>query len=124
MSRKGLIKKALEGAQPKSIAYPGAVPRKAIRARQSPVGGAVQPKLGAQLSKRVSSGAISQKQASQTARQRRLLENAYGQDWRSKVFGQGGAKGIAGPFAGRQIAAKRSQALARAKRKYNGGTAA
>lgn len=83
----------------------------------SGVGGAVQPKLGAQLSQRVQSGAIDQSQAQTVARQRQMLKKAFGQDWRSKVFGAGGAKGISGPFAQRQVAAKRTAGLERAKKK-------
>ena len=73
--------------------------------------------LGSQLKGRVQSGAISGEQAQKTARQRQLLQKAFGSDWRMKVFGQGGAKGISGPFAQRQVAAKRQQGLARAKKK-------
>lgn len=89
-----------------------------IRQPGSPgVGGAMQPKLGAQLSNRVQSGAINQGQAAKVAKQRAMLQKAFGSDWRTKVFGQGGAKGISGPFAQGQIRAKRSAALGRAKRK-------
>lgn len=86
----------------------------------------MQPGLGTQLSNRVSSGAITQQQAQQTAQQRRLFEAAFGQDWRKKVFGKGGAKGISGPFAAGQIRAMRSKALerARAKVRGSGGTTA
>lgn len=72
---------------------------------------------GAQLRNRVQSGAISGGQAQKVARQRQLLQKAFGTDWRKQVFGQGGAKGISGPFAQRQVAAKRQQSLERAKRK-------
>lgn len=89
-----------------------------IRQPGSPnVGQAVQPKLGAQLSNRVQGGAITQAQAQETAGQRDLLRKAFGSDWRTKVFGAGGAKGVQGPFSKAEILAKRSQALSRAKRK-------
>lgn len=81
------------------------------------VGAGMQPKLGAQLSNRVQSGAINQGQAQRTAQQRGLLRKAFGSDWRTKVFGAGGARGQSGPFSKAEILAKRSQALARAKRK-------
>jgi len=51
------------------------------------IGQAVQPDLGAQLSRRVSSGAIPQAQAEQVAKDRALLEQVYGKNWRVKVFG-------------------------------------
>lgn len=90
----------------------------AIRQPGAPgVGAAMQPKLGAQLSNRVQSGAIDQSQAQRTAQQRGLLRKAFGSDWRTKVFGAGGAKGQSGPFSKAEILAKRSQALSRAKRK-------
>jgi hypothetical protein len=76
-----------------------------------------QPGFGRQLSKRVASGAITQRQATQTARQRRTLKATYGDDWRTKVYGQGGAKGIGGPFASRIVASKRAEALTKAKPK-------
>lgn len=81
------------------------------------VAGNMQPGLGKQLSNRVRSGAINQGQAQTVARQRAMLQKAFGSDWRKQVYGAGGAKGIGGPFAERQVAAKRSQGLARAKRK-------
>jgi hypothetical protein len=56
----------------------------------SAVGSAVDTGLGAQLSSRVSSGAITQSQAQQTAQQRQTLEKAYGKNWRVKVFGDRG----------------------------------
>lgn len=73
--------------------------------------------LGKQLQGRVQSGAIGGTQAQTVARQRQMLQKAFGTDWRKQVFGQGGAKGISGPFAQRQVAAKRAQGLQRAKRK-------
>lgn len=81
------------------------------------VGGAVQPGLGAQLSNRVQSGAINQGQAQKVAQQRQMLKKAFGSDWRTKVFGKGGARGASGPFAQGQVNAKRRQGLERAKRK-------
>ena len=47
----------------------------------------MQPDLGAQLSRRVSSGAIDQGQAERVAHDRALLERVYGPNWRDKVFG-------------------------------------
>lgn len=92
--------------------------RTSVQAPGSPrVGGAMQPKLGAQLSNRVQNGAINQGQASKVAKQRQLLQKAFGSDWRTKVFGQGGAKGVSGPFAQSQVRNKRNAALSRAKRK-------
>lgn len=88
--------------------------------RSRPVSGATinQPvNPGAQLKGRVQSGAISGERAQKVARQRQMLRKAFGSDWRTKVYGQGGAKGISGPFAQRQVAAKRQQGLERAKRK-------
>ena len=75
--------------------------------------------LGKQLSSRVASGAITRKQAQETARQRQTFKAMFGPDWRTHVFGQGGAKGVEGPFSIAQIRTDRSQALqkARAKRK-------
>lgn len=73
--------------------------------------------VGGQLRNRVQSGAISGEQAQKVARQRQLLKNAFGSDWRKQVFGAGGAQGISGPFAQREVAAKRAQGLERAKRK-------
>jgi hypothetical protein len=54
------------------------------------IGGAVQPDLGAQLSRRVALGAIDQAQAEQVAQDRALLERVYGPDWRDRVFGGAG----------------------------------
>lgn len=128
--RRTSIQKALNGGisayAPKSIAFPGAVPRKGLSASQDRVKDAMQPSLGAQLSKRVSSGAISEQQAQRTSQQRALLKRAFGDDWRSQVFGQGGAKGINGPFSTSQVRTKRIQALeqARAKVRGSGGTTA
>jgi hypothetical protein len=51
------------------------------------VGQSFQAGLGRQLSSRVDSGAITQAQAKRTAGQRNTLQQAYGNDWRSKVFG-------------------------------------
>lgn len=91
-----------------------------VRQPGSPsVGGAVQPKLGAQLSNRVQNGAIGQGQAQKVAKQRAMLQKAFGSDWRSRVYGQGGAKGLkaSGPFGTAAVRTKRNAALERAKRK-------
>ena len=81
---------------------------------------AIQPALGKQLSGRVASGAITQSQGRRTAKQRDLLNAAFGEDWRTKVFGQGGAKGLSGPFATSQARTKRVKALERARVKVRG----
>jgi hypothetical protein len=86
--------------------------------------GNAQAGLGAQLTQKVRSGALDQGQARRVASQRALLAKAFGPEWRTKVYGQGGAKGIDGSFASREIAAKRAQALSQASRKFNGGTTA
>jgi len=90
---------------------------RALKGAGGGLSGNYQPGLGKQLSQRVRSGAIGQGQAQTVARQRQLLQKAFGSDWRTQVFGKGGAKGISGPFAQRQVAAKRSAGLERAKRK-------
>ena len=77
--------------------------------------------LPPQLQKRVQSGAITRSQAAQTARERQTLKAAFGEDWRTQTFGKGGAKGISGSFGRPQVAAARSQALATARAKLNGG---
>jgi hypothetical protein len=77
----------------------------------------IQPDLGAQLSHRVQSGALSQVDAMKVAAQRALFEKQFGPNWRQVIFGKGGARGITGPFAEREIAAKRSKALAAARSK-------
>lgn len=95
--------------------------------KENGIEGNFQAGIGRQLTNRVNSGAITQNQAQKIAAQRRLLRNAFGDNWRQKVFGNPeGAKGIGGPFARGQIAADRSQALERAKKKMNinGGTTA
>lgn len=45
---------------------------------------------GAQLQRRVKSGAISKEQAEKTMKQRQTLQKAFGKDWRTKVFGDRG----------------------------------
>jgi hypothetical protein len=94
--------------------------------RRGRVAKAIQPSFGAQLSRRVGSGAITGVQARQTAQDRQLFQKAFGDDWRTKVYGQGGAKGISGPFAEGKVRAVRSRALerARAKVRGNGGISA
>lgn len=124
--RRSQIKAALGQGQPRGPGgrseLPGRVPPMRFpqvgsqRPRQNEV--LRQPiNLGAQLRGRVQSGAITGAQARKTARQRQLLKNAFGPDWRKQVFGQGGAKGISGPFAQREVAAKRREGIERAKRK-------
>lgn len=109
--------------RPKSIEGP------ALRVPGGPgVGGAMQPKLGAQLSNRVQGGAITQAQAQRTAKQRQTLRAAFGSDWRDTVFGQEGAKAgqEAGPFGRPSVQARRTKMLERARRlrNGNGGTSA
>ncbi|HET7455380.1 MAG TPA: hypothetical protein VFJ76_07665 [Solirubrobacterales bacterium] len=81
------------------------------------VGKGFSASLGRQLSNRVSTGAVTQRRASQTARERQTLQAAFGSDWRTQVFGKGGAKGVTGPFAKREIAQDRAKALLEAKAK-------
>jgi hypothetical protein len=76
--------------------------------------------LPPQLQRRVQSGAISQAQAAQTARERQTLKAAFGSDWRTQVFGKGGAKAASGPFASREVSADRAAALAKAQAKLGG----
>jgi len=78
--------------------------------------------VGEQLSRKVASGEITQAQAKKTARERQTFKAAYGSDWRSKVFGQGGAKSISGPFAPADARTKRSGALAAARSKLQGSS--
>lgn len=55
------------------------------------VGNAVMPGPGgAQLARRVASGAINQEQAQRTMQQRQTLRKAFGPDFRQKVFGDVG----------------------------------
>jgi|GEM_PF-5945044 len=77
--------------------------------------------LPPQLQKRVQSGAITGSRARQTLQERQTLKKAFGDDWRTQVFGRGGAKGITGTFGERQVAATRSQALDKARAKLGGG---
>ncbi len=100
---------------PQPMRFPQVAPRPQGPRQGAPLRAPINP--GAQLKSRVQSGAISGEQAQKTARQRQLLKNAFGSDWRKQIFGAGGARGIKGPFAQRQVAAKRQQGLERAKRK-------
>ena len=114
--RRARIKKALANpSQTPPMRFPqvgGKAPRQGAPLR-SPVN------VGSQLRRRVQGGAISGQQAQTVARQRQLLQKAFGTDWRKQVFGAGGAKGLkaSGPFGQGAVRAKRSQALQRAKRK-------
>ena len=102
--------------------FGGKVPPRTLAPSQGSVGQSYQPGLGKQLSNRVQSGRISQAQAQETAKQRQTLKAAFGSDWRTQVFGKGGAKGLEGQSFGRPaIAAKRTQALLRARKKLQGG---
>lgn len=112
-ARRAQIKKALAGAGgPAPMRFPQV-------GRQPARGNAIAnpSKIGGQLAGRVATGAINEQQATKVAQQRQTLRKAFGSDWRKQVYGQGGAKGIGGPFAQRQVAAKRQQGLQRAKRK-------
>jgi len=77
--------------------------------------------LGAQLRKKVKAGRITQDQAQKTAYERSVLAQAFGKDWRTKVYGKGGAKGASGPFAASKVRTDRAQALAKAEAKLKGG---
>lgn len=93
------------------------------------ISGAAIPGLGAQLTRRVQSGAITREQAERTAKQRQTLKKAFGDDWRTKVFGAVGAVRSARVGAAKHpdsarfaalnkaLAAKRKQALERARAK-------
>lgn len=86
--------------------------------RNMGVGDSYQPGLGKQLSNRVESGRISQGRAQQTSKERQTLKAAFGSDWRTQVFGKGGARGLEGQSFGRpEIAARRAKALQRARAK-------
>lgn len=75
-------------------------------------------KLGQQLMNKVQSGQLSRGQATKVKNQRTLLAKAFGPEWRVKVYGnKEGARGIGGPFARGQVAAKRQGALERAQTK-------
>lgn len=89
-------------------------------ARGPAVGEGVNADIGAQLSRRVSSGAIDISQAKQVASDRMVLERAYGPKWREKVFGSPkGARGLPsyGYAGGSEVNSLRSAALKRAKAK-------
>jgi hypothetical protein len=80
----------------------------------------VNTNIGAQLSRRVSSGAIDNSQAQQVASDRLVLERAFGPKWREHVFGNPkGAKGLPsyGYAGGSEVNQLRSSALKRAKAK-------
>ncbi|MBS1894323.1 MAG: hypothetical protein JST59_23735 [Actinobacteria bacterium] len=80
--------------------------------------------LGRQLSRKVSKGLITEAQAQRTSRQRATLAAIYGPNWRTRIYGVGGAKALEDPEV---IKAKRTAALKKAKvikgrRGANGGT--
>lgn len=79
--------------------------------------------LGRQLTRKVKRGELTGTQARQTARERQTFKAAYGDDWRTKVFGARGAKGTTGPFASGDVRATRSQALTAARGKLKGRVA-
>jgi hypothetical protein len=100
-------------------------------AAAGPAIGSAQPTFGPQLAARVNSGAITQEQAQRTMAQRQTFRNAYGQDWRKKVFGGTNltnlrtsiAGGSATPQQGdlyKTLMANRKRLLARAQRKLSG----
>lgn len=125
--RRSQIRAALGKAQPRGPGGRSELPGRMPPPKRFPQVGPQRPnqgsplqapvKLGNQLRGRVESGALEGGQAQQVARQRAMFQKAFGSDWRKQVFGQGGAKGISGPFAQRQVAAKRTAGLERAKRK-------
>ncbi|MGH2941068.1 MAG: hypothetical protein ACRDPE_23460 [Solirubrobacterales bacterium] len=80
------------------------------------IGNNVNTNIGRQLSRRVRQGDITSEQANRTARQRVTLALIYGPDWRTKVFGEGGARALGAPKA----KAKRTKALQRATTILNG----
>jgi len=105
--------RAMRAAPPASPAIDQAVP---AQAPQAGISGAEIPGLGKQLTSRVNSGAIDQGQAEQTAHQRRVFEEAYGPDWRTKVYGgrgivQANRKALAGPGEHPQAEAFRKQLM-------------
>lgn len=67
----------------------GRVGRAAAAGQGGGNGGGIQ--IGAQLQRRVKSGAIDRQQAIQTARQRQTLKAKFGADWRDKLPGGAGA---------------------------------
>lgn len=82
------------------------------RAPSNPgVGDAQRAPLPPQLAKRVQSGAIDREQAERTATERDRFRRVFGDDWRTDIYGEGGARGIEGPFAEPMIKQKRTQAL-------------
>lgn len=93
----------------------------------------IQQGLGRQLSRRVATGAITEKQARRTAGERQSLKAAYGDDWRNKVFGgqgkiaqarqmlaknPGNAKLIA---LNKRLQGQRQDAVQAARQKIQGG---
>jgi hypothetical protein len=100
------------------------------------LGGSVQAGLGRQLSGRVSSGVIDQGRAEETAGERALLEQAYGPEWRTHVYGDRGytqrtRKAMAANPDSKRARAlyenlmqRRKEMLERAQIKVNGGTTA
>lgn len=80
------------GNLPKTGMAPAAMRQRSGRGGQrAGVGQAGMPGPGgAQLERRVQSGAITQEQADRTMKQRQTLQKAFGKDWRTKVFGDRG----------------------------------
>lgn len=88
---------------------------------------------GAQLARRVSSGAITQEQAQRTMQQRQTLAKAFGPDWRDKL--SAGGKSFSDVRAGlaknpkdpklaalnKKLIAGRKAALGAARKKNSGG---
>lgn len=64
--------------------------RQAVGQGRAGLGQAEQPGLGSQLTRRVQAGAITTDQAQQVSGERDLLEQAYGPNWRVKVYGDKG----------------------------------
>lgn len=84
--------------------------------------------LGKQLTNKVESGQLKRGQATKVADQRKLLQNAFGDNWRVKVYGKGGAKALPsyGMAGGSEVNSLRAKAIQQAKNKLNvnGGTEA
>lgn len=94
---------------------------RAMQAAPPGIAGNENATLGRQLNARVQSGAIDQDQAQQTARERQMLEENYGPDWRTKVYGGAGIvranrKALQGPGEHPQAEAFRQKLMEDRKR--------
>jgi hypothetical protein len=77
--------------------------------------------LGKQLTNKVESGNLTRGKATKVADQRKLLQKAFGDNWRVKVYGKGGAKALPsyGYAGGSEVNSLRSKAIQQAKTKLN-----